>query len=206
MDTPLRDISPQKLYLVFLISGVAAIIYQLVWQRCLFVVYGSNWESITVIITAFLLGLGIGGYVGGAMTLNEKIRPAIRFGLLEIFVALFGLISIQLINFVGLQTQTMGVFGAGVMSFLLLLIPTICMGATLPLLVSHLLKHQPKIGKTVGYLYFVNTLGAGMGCFYAASILFGNLGLQKTVWVAAALDIIAGLIVLSHVIPLKKKT
>lgn len=193
-----KEISTFTLYLVFLISGLAAVIYQLVWQRCLFTVYGSNWESITVIVTAFLLGLGIGSYWGGRTTLDRKMQPATRFGVLEIFVALFGLISVPLITGVGEMTQTLGVLGAGVLAFLLLLIPTVCMGATLPLLVTHLLKNQPKVGHAVGYLYFVNTLGAGLGCFYAAFFFFGTFGLQKTVWIAAFLDIAAGLIVLSH--------
>ena len=48
------------LYAVFLLSGLAALVYQLIWQRALFTIYGTNTESVTIVVAAFMMGLGLG--------------------------------------------------------------------------------------------------------------------------------------------------
>src|ERR1700709_1670240 len=53
---------------IFFCSGIPALIYQLVWQRSLFTIYGINVESVTVVVTAFMLGLGIGSFAGGRLS------------------------------------------------------------------------------------------------------------------------------------------
>lgn len=53
------------LYLLFFVSGAAALLYQVVWQRTLFAIYGINVESVTMVVTAFMLGLGLGSLAGG---------------------------------------------------------------------------------------------------------------------------------------------
>src|SRR5579862_6413789 len=59
------DHPPYWLYGLFFLSGFPALIYQIVWQRTLFIIYGVNVESVTVVVTAFMLGLGLGSLVGG---------------------------------------------------------------------------------------------------------------------------------------------
>src|SRR5450756_915806 len=53
------------LYVLFFLSGFPALLYQVVWQRALFTIYGVNIESVTVIVTVFMLGLGLGSLAGG---------------------------------------------------------------------------------------------------------------------------------------------
>ena len=60
------------LYLVFFVSGFAALVYQVVWQRALFAIYGVNIESVTIVVSAFMLGLGLGSFAGGKLS----ARPA----------------------------------------------------------------------------------------------------------------------------------
>src|SRR5580693_10096639 len=50
---------------LFLCSGMPALIYQVVWQRVLFSIYGVNAESVAVVVSAFMLGLGLGSLLGG---------------------------------------------------------------------------------------------------------------------------------------------
>src|SRR5438067_2281707 len=53
-------------HVVFILSGVSALIYQLVWQRSLMMIYGTNVESVAMVVAAFMLGLGLGSVAGGA--------------------------------------------------------------------------------------------------------------------------------------------
>lgn len=69
------------LYLVFFVSGFPALLYQIVWQRALFTLYGVNIESVTVVVTAFMLGLGFGSLFGGALSRQAWIPPLLAYGI-----------------------------------------------------------------------------------------------------------------------------
>src|SRR5689334_4874023 len=75
-------------YLLFFISGIPALLYQIVWQRALFTIYGVNIESVTVIVTVFMLGLGLGSLAGGKLSTGVRLLRA--FGLIELGVGIFG--------------------------------------------------------------------------------------------------------------------
>jgi predicted membrane-bound spermidine synthase len=70
----------------------------------------------------------------------------------------------------------------------LVLVPTLLMGATLPVLVSHLARRSGNVGSSVGLLYYVNTLGAGAACLFCIALLFPFLGMQGAVYVAVAMN------------------
>src|SRR5256885_16858236 len=76
----------------------------------------------------------------------------------------------------------------GAIALALVLVPTLLMGATLPVLVSHLARRSGNVGSSVGLLYYVNTLGAGAACLLCVVVLFPLLGMQSSVYVAAALN------------------
>lgn len=186
------------LSLVFWASGFASLLYQVIWQRKLFTIYGTNIEAITVVVTAFMLGLGVGSALGGALSRDPK-RPILRiFGYVELGIGLYGAISIPLIDFVGQRTIGVSLVGAGLLAFALVLIPTLLMGATLPLLVAHLVRRTSDVGRSVGLLYFVNTLGAAAGAMASVQLLLGRFGLSGSVWCAAAVNIAIGLSMLVY--------
>src|ERR1700733_7809854 len=68
-------------YLFFFISGFPALLYQIVWQRALFTLYGVNIESVTMVVTAFMLGLGLGSLAGGVVSRSQKIPLLPIFGM-----------------------------------------------------------------------------------------------------------------------------
>ena len=174
---------------LFFLSGFAALLYQVVWQRVLFSVYGIDITSVTVVVTVFMLGLGIGSIVGGALSQRMRRAALPLFALLELGIGLFGFFSLPLFAFVAGRTLDLSRFATGIVAFLLLLIPTTLMGATLPLLVSHATARSHNVGRSVGALYFANTLGAAMGAFAAGMLLLGIFGLSGTVRGAALLNI-----------------
>lgn len=180
-------------YLLFFFSGFPALLYQIVWQRALFTVYGVNVESVTVIVTIFMLGLGLGSLAGGRLSTWHRFPALGLFGLIELSIGVFGSVSLPLIHWTGRYTAGSSLWMTGTASFFLLLLPTLLMGSTLPLLVEHLVRRTASVGGSVGALYAVNTLGSAAACFCAANFLMRALGESSTVHVAAAFNILVGL-------------
>jgi predicted membrane-bound spermidine synthase len=192
-----KQTSSLLIYCVFTVSGFAAILYQLIWQRSLFAIYGTSIESVTVVVAAFMLGLGFGSLLGGEISKRQRSLIVI-FGLFEIGIGVFGFFSLEIFRWVGSFTLRLSILQTGLSALLVLLIPTLLMGATLPLLVSEFVARSGNVGHTVGKLYFVNTLGSGVGCIVAAVVLFRHAGQGVIVTIAAILNVCVGISVLLH--------
>ena len=187
--------SKEWLGFLFLLSGMAALMYQIIWQRILFTIYGVNIESVTIIVSIFMFGLGIGSIFGGFVSdkFSEKL-PAL-FLTCEIVIGVFGMISIPLIKYVGVKTQHLSLLDVSMVTFALLCLPTMMMGATLPILVTHINKQYKHVGKSVGILYFFNTIGSAIACFLTVELFFVIMGLQMTTVFAACFNFGVGFLV-----------
>ncbi len=183
---------------LFLLSGVAALIYQIVWQRVLFAAFGINIESITIVVSLFMFGLGLGSILGGLAARKYPERLVPLFVACETGIGLFGVFSLQLIRAVSDLALHGSLLVMSIAIFSLLCVPTILMGATLPILVSHLFKQYKNLGKSVGTLYFINTLGSALACFLVADVLFILLGEQASIMVAVACNWAVAGLVLQH--------
>lgn len=183
------------LFPVFVLSGISALIYQMVWQRMLLMIYGSNVESVAMVVAAFLMGLGIGSLIGGVASRSERLPLVLLFSAAELGIALYGLASVDLFHRVGGMTAGVGPVMTGVLAFALVFLPTLLMGATLPLLVAHQVRTCGDVGESVSWLYFVNTLGAALGAFLAALWLLRIFGLSGSVRAAASLNALVALVV-----------
>lgn len=177
---------------LFFCSGFPALIYQIVWQRVLFSIYGVNVQSVAVVVSAFMLGLGIGSLVGGRVSEKFSDRGISIFGICELAVAGFGLISLRLFHWASEFTAGTSLGYIILFSFLLLILPTMLMGATLPLLVEQLVRSSRSVGYSVATLYFVNTLGSAVACYVCAQVLLRNFGESGSVTLAACLNTVVG--------------
>src|SRR5580704_15361700 len=180
------------LNVLFFCSGMPALIYQVVWQRALFAIYGVNAQSVAVVVTAFMLGLGIGSLVGGRLSARFPRSGILIFGLAELGVAAFGLASLRIFHWAATYTAGANLGSVILFSLLLLLIPTILMGATLPLLVEHLVLRTNRVGFSVSTLYFVNTFGSAVACYLSATFLLRDFGQSGSVTLAACLNALVG--------------
>ena len=174
---------------LFFVSGIAALIYQVCWQRLLFEAFGVDIESITIIVSTFMLGLGLGALLGGQLSDRWPDRALLLFALTELAIALFGLLSPWLIHAVAALTVTSAHGTVAAANFLLLLLPTMLMGSTLPILVAHVVRTYHSVGVSIGLLYFVNTLGAAFGAGVTGMLTLHYLGLAATIYLAAALNV-----------------
>ncbi len=179
-------------YVLFFLSGFPALLYQIVWQRTLFTLYGINIESVTIIVTVFMLGLGMGSLAGGWLSARKGIRLLLAFGLIEFSVGSFGAASLWIFHHIAFFTAGASTTTTGLVSFALLLIPTMLMGSTLPLLVEHFVRRTGNIGESVGLLYSVNTFGSAAACFAAALLLMRLLGEAGSVRLAVCFNLFVG--------------
>jgi len=180
------------LSVLFFFSGMPALVYQVVWQRALFSIYGVNAESVAVVVSAFMLGLGLGSLAGGWLSSRFPRRALALFGVAELGVALFGVSSLRIFHWAALRTAGASLPSTVVFSLLLLILPTMLMGATLPLLVEHLVRDSGRVGYSVATLYFVNTFGSAVACYLCATFLLRDFGQSGSVVIAASLNTLVG--------------
>lgn len=183
--------SEHVLTLSFFLSGFAALIYQLCWNRALYAAVGVDMDSVTIIVSCFMLGIGIGGALGGWLSDRYPVHKVKLYALTEVALCLYGLISIAIIGAVTNWTLLPGTLGLSItifVVFLVLLIPTVLMGMTLPIISLVFQEKTGNMGSAVGKLYFANTLGAAAGAYTVPHYLFQTLDLQQTCYLAAAIN------------------
>jgi len=112
---------------------------------------------------------------------------------IELVTGAFGIVSLAVFSWVGAATAAWPLPAMAAVNLALVLVPTLLMGATLPLLVSHLARRSGNVGSAVGLLYYVNTLGAGAACLICVVLLFPFLGMQGAVYAAVALNLAVAL-------------
>ena len=168
--------------LAFFLSGIAALVYQVAWQRILALHTGVGIYSIAVIVASFMAGLGAGSHLGGVLSTRRTPARALRaFAFLELGIAAFGAVSCSLyydLLYARASWLYASPLRAGVLHFLALLLPTTLMGMSLPFLVRGLLREANHAGRTVGYLYGVNTLGASLGALLTPWLLVPHVGIR----------------------------
>jgi predicted membrane-bound spermidine synthase len=193
----MRAMQLRTLAAPFFLSGVAALVYQVCWQRLLFVALGTDIDSITIIVSTFMLGLGVGALAGGALADRYPERILTLFAGAEAGIGLFGLASPHLIAGVGAAVvgQSLAVIAAA--NFTLLLIPTTLMGATLPMLVALFAHRQITVGVSIGGLYCLNTFGAALGAIGVGFVAFYFLDINTVIYSAAVINFLVSALTLA---------
>lgn len=190
------------LFLALFSSGAAGLAYQNAWGRLLHRVFGVGDQAIAIVLATYFLGLGVGSYVGGLYA--ERLRrPAFAYGVLEIAIAIFAAVSAFTPS---IFLSAYGSLGAALgenslvwirfgIAAVMLLPPTLMMGATLPFLVRAAARENEEWTRSATYLYVLNTLGAVFGAAASGFYLIPSLGTRITLFVAAAASVFAALIV-----------
>lgn len=190
------------IYLMFFLSGAAALVYQVVWVRSLTLVFGGSHLAVTAVLSIFMAGLAIGGYVIGRRV-DRVARPLRLYGLLEIGIAASALAFVGLLQVYpsiyvvlarGRDEATLYLTGVRMLfSIVALIVPTVLMGGTLPVL-SRFVSGQPEhLRGRLAFLYGLNTLGAVLGALMAGFVLLPAYGVRTTLYVAIALNTLVGL-------------
>jgi predicted membrane-bound spermidine synthase len=176
----------------FFMSGVAALAYQICWNRSLYGAVGVDIDSVTLIVSCFMLGIGVGGMLGGWVADRFPAHRIPAYIAIEIALAIFGVISLRAIDIVSANmtwVANAGTVATGFVVFITLLVPTVLMGMTLPILSVAFEATSKNIGASVGSLYFANTLGAAFGAYLVPFHLFPHFDLDQTVFFAACTNV-----------------
>jgi spermidine synthase len=186
------------LLFIFFFSGFAALIYQVIWQRWLVFYTGISSVSISLIVSAFMAGLGLGYLAGGQIADRVgKNKPILFFVLAELGIGIFALVSKSIIYDWLYQSNALAggsPFQTYFTLFLILLFPTFLMGLSLPLLSkSFEQKNAVNQASYISLLYFTNTLGAAAGTFITTFILIRVIGFENAVRLGAAFNFLCAI-------------
>jgi spermidine synthase len=186
----------------FILSGISGLTLEIVWTRMLEHVFGATTLAISTVLTCFMGGLALGSWLLGRFA--DRLRNPLRvYAVAEGVVGLCALAVPWLIQNVypdlnrWMVRELSGSFWSySLVRFaavaVVLIIPTTCMGATLPLLSRHVIRHRGhmlRVGRRVGLLYALNTLGAIGGVFLAVFALLPRIGLGATNTLAAGINL-----------------
>ncbi len=181
---------------LFFLSGAAALVYQVAWQRILALHSGVGLYSVAMIVAAFMAGLGFGSHLGGLASERISTAKALRlFAFLELGIGLFGAVSPFLYYdwlYPFASRLPSPSWRGGLLHFLALIPPTTLMGMSLPFLVRAMVREVSIAGRTIGYLYGINMLGAAFGAFAAPWVLIPSAGITGAVQAAAAANCVVG--------------
>src|SRR5262245_12039396 len=183
--------------LLFFLSGLTALVYQVVWQRLLILFSGADVHATTIIVGAFMAGLGCGSLAGGHIADRLSRRGnLLAFAAAELAIGLFGYVSVPL--YYDLLHIRLGHVVHDVLMpallFLSLLWPTFFMGASLPLLARALTLRLERAASTLGVLYGVNALGASAGALLTTWWMLPRLGLQGSLMLSAGANALVGML------------
>ena len=203
--------SALALALCFAFSGLAALIYQTAWTRQFALVFGTSELAVATVLAAYMGGLALGAWLAERW-LPRITRPVLTYAGLELGIGVSAVLLVPallvasdwlLLRLFGGQSappdsaQTAISMFYLVSAFVALAVPTVLMGATLPLLARHAVHTDAQIGRRIGMLYAMNTAGAVAGALLTAFWLLPNLGLTDTVRAGAAINFVVFLLAAS---------
>jgi spermidine synthase len=186
------------IYAATFLSGLNALVFQVVWQKYLSFLVGSEARSISLVIAVFLFGLATGYRFWGNLTEYNFSRKAIlkAVGYIELGIAGYALVFASYFEFVrGLSYMAPDwlVIDLGITA-MLLFIPTFLMGASIPLLTAAIPDTSDEVSYCHSRIYGINTLGAFLGAFIGGMYLLPTFGLPLSLAIGAVANMIVGLV------------
>ena len=200
-----RRIALTVLMIGFGVSGFAALTYEIAWTRILLMIIGSSVYAFSIMLATFLLGLALGSFIFSVVA-KRKTVDLIWFGAAELIIGLIAILTLPVFgkmpfyfvslferfgnNYVALE------FGKFLLCSMVMIVPTVLLGSLFPMVTQICTRDYSELGRKVGTVYSVNTLGNIGGAFASGFILIPSLGMQNTVILAAILNVVVGCAVL----------
>ncbi len=216
-NTSSVGISPSvcPLFFIVLFTGLASFMYEIGWIRMLSLVLGSSTHSFEVMLSAFILGLAIGGFIIRNHADRFK-NPLHMLGRIQVTMGIFALLTLLFYKtqaFAGMSTflsnikrteETYLLFNlySFILAVIIMLPATICAGMVLPLITNILYKKGSGAG-VIGRIYAWNTFGSILGVFVAVQLVMPAFGVKQVIVIGAAIDILLGLVLLKKYAPIK---
>lgn len=196
-----RSNAPPYLLQLFFFSGFVGLCYQVVWVRELSVIFGKTNAAITVVVSVFMLGLGLGSLFWGKRKITSQ-KLSNTFAFLQFGIGGGSLILVLVFPFLthiyqGLVHQ-FNLSPALILIFIfflcavLMFIPAFLMGGTFPVISQLYIRKEAKMGKGIGLLYGINTFGGILGAGLSGYFLIGLIGQKETQLIGIIINILIG--------------
>lgn len=206
-------VTAASVLIVLALSGFASLAYQMAWTRVIAMVIGNSVYAFSTILTAFLMGIAIGSFAfikqidktKDKVLLLAILQLSLFFLVVTFLPRADSLPVLFLTLFRNLPSNFAGIIIIEfIVTFSVVLIPTILMGATFPVAARIYINMADNIGEGLGRLYSVNTVGAIFGSFLAGFVLIPELGVQKTILFISTLNLLSGVILIVQAERLQK--
>lgn len=196
---PLRT----AMLIVAAFTGTASFMYEIAWIRMLSLVFGSSTYSFEVMLSAFILGIALGGF-WIRKRIDRFANPIAVLGRIQLVMGTLAAISLVLymacFDLMVWTRSALNLTEQGYFLFMLInygssalvMLPvTICAGMTLPLITKILIEHENST-TSIGHVYASNTLGSIAGVVLASQLILPLLGLKTLVLSGALIDLALG--------------
>ena len=188
---------------LFFVSGLAALIYQVLWIKELSLLFGNSAQATAATLTAFFTGIAAGNAYWGRRA-STLTRPLLSYGVLELcvtfsailyFVVYFAYDSVYPVLFSVFENAPLIFALAKFALALLLFFPAaFFMGGTLPVMTQYLVRNRETLGKRASTLYAINTFGAASGAIAAGFYLPRALGIDVSYFLAMTATLLVGIV------------
>jgi spermidine synthase len=191
------------------LTGAASFLYEIGWIRMLCLVLGSSTHAFELMLSAFILGLALGGY-WIRRSIDSLKNPIRSLGVIQV---LMGVLALSTLLWYGGMFDFMGLILSGLsrslhgyflfnlfsqsLCLMIMLPATVCAGMTLPLITFHLISNGHGEG-AIGKTYAANTAGAILGVLLGVQLIMPWLGLKNVILIGSAIDASLGLVLLWH--------
>jgi len=203
-DQAIDPLETKSALLIFAVSGFCAMACEVIWTRLLGLIVGPTTYSFAIVLVTFITGLALGSMIFGYFA--DKVKKTIWLLLFtQTAAALLVLMVSQLLGgsqlfFAKLIYTFQDRFGllsllkAGLL-FLFMILPTLCFGATFPLVGKIVTRSVSKVGKSIGFAYMLNTMGSLSGAFCAGFLLIPFVGKESTIGLIVGLQLFCSLFI-----------
>ncbi len=188
---------------MFFLSGFAGLCYEVIFAKSLGLAFGSTSRASTLVLATYMGGIALGSWLGGRWG-SRVSNPVRAYALVEAGIALWCALSPFLMEWAhalyvlvarGSPPSSTGLMPLqGLFALGLLLPPTLLMGISMPLLARHLTDARQSLGRAVGLLYGLNTLGAALGALLTGYALLPAFGVRLSTWIAVGLNLLVALV------------
>jgi spermidine synthase len=201
--------------LLFFLTGVAALIYEICWVRQATLIFGVSIFAYSTVLTAYMGGMAIGNYIFGKRADKTENLPQV-FAYLNIGLAVTGVLAFyllsglratyaSLVNF--LPPNHITITGIRLLlAWIVMTPPAVCIGGMMPVMTRMFARRDGLVGHDVGRVYVVNTLGSVLGCGMTALFFIRWFGLRETVFLGAMINIVVALVINRIAADQKKST
>ena len=186
---------------LFLISGTTGLLYEVAFSKLLGYVFGATAYAVSTVLAAFMAGLAGGSFLAGKLGARVR-RPLAAYGVLEVIVglaciaspAMLDALSRAYVDFARSAPESLGLLtvARALLTALIVIVPTLAMGATLPLLARVVVGRTGARSARLPMLYATNTAGGALGSVLGAYAALPAFGIRATIYAAAAANLLIG--------------